>query len=261
MRADNDLVGILVVLIPEGTLATNSELHNVRAIVRDLVLAVNRTRLLDRLEQFNYGTLTALARTVDANSPWTAGHSENVTRGAIMLGKAMRLRSDEIDLLHRGGLLHDIGKIAVPASILDKPGRLTPEERAVVESHPEVGARILAPIDAYAPIVPIVLYHHERYNGEGYPHKLRGNAIPRLARIMAIADVYDALVSDRPYRAGWEGERAAAFIQENKGTHFDPAIAEAFATVEPELRRWYAERREQDHERRGLSRIAGVTAA
>ncbi|MEW5915782.1 MAG: HD domain-containing phosphohydrolase [Gemmatimonadota bacterium] len=261
LRDERELVGMIIVLVPEGTLAMNAELHNVRAMASDLVLAINRTRLLGRLEQFNYGTLTALARTVDANSPWTAGHSENVTRGAMLLGEALHLTRDEIDLLHRGGLLHDIGKIAVPAAILDKPGRLTPEERAVVESHPEVGARILAPIAAYETIVPIVLYHHERFDGNGYPHKLRGEAIPLLARIVTVVDVYDALISDRPYREGWEAERAAAFIQENAGTHFDPALAQAFTSVEPQLRLWYAERRQQENQRRGLSQIPEMSAA
>jgi putative nucleotidyltransferase with HDIG domain len=250
LRAENELAGILTILVPDGMLATNAILDNVRALASELALALNRTRLVSRLEQFNYGTLTALARTVDAKSPWTAGHSESVTYASMQLGQQLRLTPDEMDMLHRGGLLHDIGKIAVPGAILDKPGRLTPEEMAIVQSHPEVGARILAPIDAYAPIIPIVLYHHERFDGSGYPHGLRGNAIPSLARLVAVADVYDALVSDRPYREGWAPERAAALIQESAGTHFDPIMADAFAAVEPRLRQWYIERREQDHERR-----------
>jgi putative nucleotidyltransferase with HDIG domain len=250
LRAENELTGILTILVPDGTLATNVVLETIRAVGGDLALALSRTRLVDRLEQFNYGTLTALARTVDAKSPWTAGHSESVTYAARRLAEYLRLPSDELDLVHRGGLLHDIGKIAVPGQILDKPGKLTAEEIAVVQSHPEVGARILAPIEAYAPIIPIVLYHHERFDGTGYPHGLRGHSIPSLARLIAIVDVYDALVSDRPYREGWAPERAAALISETAGTHFDPAMAVAFAAIEPGLRQWYAERRKQENERR-----------
>ncbi len=253
LRAENDLVGILAVLIPDGTLVTNAVLDNMRAIAGELALAANRTRLLGRLEQFNYGTLTALARTVDAKSPWTAGHSESVTHTAMQIAEHLGLTSDELDTVHRGGLLHDIGKIAVPRSILDKPGRLTPEEMAIVQSHPDVGACILAPIEAYAAILPVVLYHHERFDGKGYPRGLCGNAIPALARLVAVADVYDALVSDRPYREGWAPERALTHILESAGTHFDPVMADAFAAVEPRLRQWYAERRAEENARRGGS--------
>lgn len=251
LSAERELVGIMTVLVPDGTLATNAVLENVRTIASELALAVNRARLVGHLEQLNYGTLTALARTVDAKSPWTAGHSESVTYAAMCLGERLRLTSDELDVLHRGSLLHDIGKIAVPGAILDKPGRLTPEEMAVVQSHPEVGARILAPIEAYAPMLPIVLYHHERFDGKGYPRGLRGDAIPRLARLVAVVDVYDALVSDRPYREGWLPERALEHIQSNAGTHFDPVMAHAFAGVENDLRHWYTERRDEHLERRG----------
>jgi putative nucleotidyltransferase with HDIG domain len=251
LRAENELVGILTVLVPDGTLVTNAVLDNMRAIAGELALAANRTRLVGRLEQFNYGTLTALARTVDAKSPWTAGHSESVTHTAMRIAEHLRLTSDELDIVHRGGLLHDIGKIAVPGTILDKPARLTPEEMTIVQSHPDVGARILAPIEAYTPILPVVLYHHERFDGKGYPRGLCGNAIPTLARLVAVADVYDALVSDRPYREGWAPERALAHILDSAGTHFDPVMADAFAAVEPLLRKWYADRRAEENERRG----------
>lgn len=246
LHAEQELVGILAILVPDGALATNTVLENVRAVASELALALNHTRLVGRLKQFNYGTLTALARTVDAKSPWTAGHSENVTHCALRLGEQLHLTSDDLDMLQRGGLLHDIGKIAVPGELLDKAGRLTAEEMTIVQSHPEVGARILAPIDAYEPIIPIVLYHHERFDGTGYPSGLRGDAIPSLARLVAVADVYDALVSDRPYREGWAPERAVAHILEKAGSHFDPVMAHAFGIIEPQLRQWYAERRPQD---------------
>lgn len=261
LSAEHELVGILTVLVPDGTLATNPVLENVRTIASELALALNRARLVGHLEQLNYGTLTALARTVDAKSPWTAGHSESVTHAAMQIGEYLRLTSDELDTVHRGGLLHDIGKIAVPGAILDKPGRLTPEEMAIVQSHPEVGARILAPIDAYTAILPVVLYHHERFDGKGYPRGLCGNAIPSLARLVAVADVYDALVSDRPYREGWAPERALAHILESAGTHFDPVMADAFAGVEPQLRKWYAERRAEENERRGATHQAHLVTA
>ncbi len=259
--AERELTGFLTIMLPHDVPVASPDLEGIRAIVGEIAVALNRVRLVGRLEQFNYGTLTALARAVDAKSPWTAGHSESVTYGALRLGEALHLTSDELDLLHRGGLLHDIGKIAVPGSILDKAGGLTSEEMAAVRSHPEAGARILAPIDAYTPIIPIVLYHHERFDGAGYPRGLAGSNIPSLARLVTIVDVYDALVSDRPYRGGWPPAQAVAHILEGAGTHFDPTMTQAFAGVEPSLRDWYFEQREHHRDRRALPASPTLTAA
>ena len=121
-----------------------------------------QAELIEELSQNELGTLTALARAVDTNSPWTAGHSERVTDLAMDLGRELGLPPDEIDLLRRGGLLHDIGKVGVPPSILDKPGKLTEEEFAVVKKHPSKGAEILEPIPNLRPVIPIVVQHHER---------------------------------------------------------------------------------------------------
>lgn len=248
LLAERELIGFLVVMLSDGMSAAGTDLEGLRAIAGEIAVALNRVRLVGRLEEFNYGTLTALARAVDAKSPWTAGHSESVTEGAMRLGEVLRLTSDELDLLHRGGLLHDIGKIAVPGHVLDKAGPLTLEEKEAIKSHPEAGARILAPIEAYAPIIPIVLYHHERYDGSGYPRGLAGESIPAHARLVAIIDVYDALVADRPYRRGWAPNRALSHILQGAGKDFDPVMAQAFATIEPSLREWYAARRERQIE-------------
>ena len=183
---------------------------------------------LERLNAMSWGTLEALARTIDASSPWTSGHSERVTRIGIAIGRQMGLPEEEIDRLHRGGLLHDVGKIGIPASVLDKPGQLDPEEFAIVRAHPVVGARILEPIHAYHDVIGIVRHHHERYDGEGYPDRLAGDQIPFLARVLAVADVFDALVSDRPYRSGWSPDLAIQHIGERAGSHFDPTVVRAF---------------------------------
>jgi putative nucleotidyltransferase with HDIG domain len=191
-----------------------------------------QARLIEELAQNDLGTLTALARTVDTNSPWTAGHSERVTNLAMTLGRELGLPPDEIDQLHRGGLLHDIGKIGVPASILDKPGKLTEEEYAVVRRHPSKGAEILEPIPNLQKVIPIVSQHHERFDGKGYPDGLSGESISLHARILAVADVVDALVSDRPYRPGWSREKVLAYARENAGRQFDPGVVEAFLRIE-----------------------------
>jgi putative nucleotidyltransferase with HDIG domain len=186
---------------------------------------------VEDIEAFSVGAATALARTIDAKSPWTAGHSERVT--AISLEIARALASSEADLvvLHRGGLLHDIGKLRTPSEILDKPGRLTPEERTIIEQHPRDGVRILEPIADFAPLLPIVLEHHERIDGKGYPDGKRGQDIHPLARILAVADVYDALVSDRPYRSGLATAAAIDLIRTGAGTQFDPVVVDVFLRV------------------------------
>ena len=124
-----------------------------------------------------------------------------------------------------GGLLHDIGKVGVPEAILDSPNRLSAEEWVEIKKHPMIGARILAPIGAFADIIPIVRHHHEKWDGTGYPMGLSAMEIPRLARVLAVADVFDAMTSDRPYRAGMADEVALQIIEKDAGTHFDPVVA------------------------------------
>lgn len=186
---------------------------------------------VSELEAFSVGAATALARTIDAKSPWTAGHSERVTEMALDLGRALQLPADDMAVLQRGGLLHDIGKLAVSSAILDKPGKPTDEERAEIEKHPATGVRILEPIAAFAPILPIVGQHHERFDGAGYPARLAGTQIDRLARVLAIADVYDALRSDRPYRQGLPLAVVVDYISKGAGTQFDPDMVAVFVQL------------------------------
>ena len=186
---------------------------------------------VSELEAFSVGAATALARTIDAKSPWTAGHSERVTEMALDLGRALQLSADDMAVLQRGGLLHDIGKLAISSAILDKPGKPTDEERAEIEKHPATGVRILEPIAAFAAILPIVGQHHERFDGAGYPARLAGTQIDRLARVLAIADVYDALRSDRPYRQGLPLAVVVDYISKGAGTQFDPDMVAVFVQL------------------------------
>jgi HD-GYP domain-containing protein (c-di-GMP phosphodiesterase class II) len=143
----------------------------------------------------------------------------------------MKLSQKDLDDLHRAGLLHDIGKLGIPPEILDKPGKLTEEEFALMRKHPEFGAKILEPITAYRAIIPLVLYHHENYDGGGYPEGLSGERIPLGARIFALADVYDALISERPYRHAMEEWEVLGYIKSGAGGEFDPKVVEAFLEV------------------------------
>ncbi len=207
------------------------DLMQARQLADQVAVALANAHLVEDLDALNWGALTALARTVDAKSPWTAGHSERVTAMGVKIGEAMQLPKEELEVLQRGGLLHDIGKIGVPAAILDKPGRLTEEEYAVMKRHPEIGANILQPIAAYADVLPIVRQHHERWDGSGYPDGLSGRQIELHARVCAVADVYDALISDRPYRPGMEVSEVIRIITAGDGTEFDPEVIAAFAEV------------------------------
>jgi len=228
MHHGQDLVGALALGYPALPDWDEEERRQARQLADQIAVALANTRLIDQLNDLSRGALTALARTIDANSHWTAGHSERVTALAIRIAAAEGLGEEVLDRIHRGGLLHDIGKIGIPAAILDKEGPLTPEERAIVQRHPETGGIILAPISAYADVLDIVRHHHEHYDGGGYPDGLAGDNIPYLARLLAVADVYDALTSDRPYRHALSHEDAVAYITVESGTQFDPRLVKAF---------------------------------
>jgi putative nucleotidyltransferase with HDIG domain len=210
---------------------SQEDLVQARQVADQVAVALSNARLIEELDQLNWGTLTALARAIDAKSPWTAGHSERVTKLALKIGRVLGLPQKELDVLHRGGLLHDIGKLGTPAPILDKPGKLTDEEVRLMREHVRMGARILEPIAAYAEVLPIVLQHHEAYDGTGYPDGLAGETISLGGRIFAVADFFDALISDRPYRAGLDRERVIEFIKQGAGQRFDPKVVQAFLEV------------------------------
>jgi putative nucleotidyltransferase with HDIG domain len=176
------------------------------------------------LEQLDVGTLTALARAIDAKSTWTAGHSERVTNLAMKIGNVVGLPARDLQILHRGGLLHDIGKIGTPPTILDKPGKLDPEEMKIMRDHVTIGVRILEPVPCFREILPIVAQHHEWFDGSGYPAGLAGENISLHARILAVADSYDAIISDRPYRKGIPKQQALEILENKAETQFDPMV-------------------------------------
>ncbi|MFO7558766.1 MAG: HD-GYP domain-containing protein [Desulfobacterales bacterium] len=183
------------------------------------------------LNQLNLGTLTALSRTVDAKSSWTAGHSERVTQYALAVGKAMELNASDLETLQRAALLHDIGKIGVSADILDKTGKLDDVEFREIQTHSRMGARILEPIGSYSDAIPIILQHHERHDGTGYPYGLIGGSILIGARIIAVCDVFDALTNDRPYRKAWSREKVIDLIKEESGKKFAPKVVDLFLSA------------------------------
>ena len=210
---------------------TEEDKRQARQVADQVAVALSNARLVTQLKQLHWGTLTALAHAIDAKSHWTAGHSERVTNMAIRIGQELSLTGKQIDILHAGGLLHDIGKIGIPGALLDKPGQLTEDERHQIQEHVLIGVRILKPIPGFAEFLPIVQEHHEWINGKGYPYGIAGEQISLHGRIFAVADVYDALISDRPYRKGMPLDRVMSIIRSGSGSQFDPQAVDAFFRV------------------------------
>jgi diguanylate cyclase (GGDEF)-like protein len=193
--------------------------------------AVDPFQLQRFLKDGTLATIQALAAAVDAKDPYTRGHSANVAEYAGELAGILRYPNDLIELIRVTGTLHDVGKIGVPDAILKKPGRLTPEEREIMETHPVLGEVIVKKAPQLAPTLPGVRNHHERWDGAGYPDKISGEAIPLIARVLAVADTFDAMTSDRPYRKGLPIEVALAEIENGAGSQFDPVLAKAFVEM------------------------------
>jgi putative nucleotidyltransferase with HDIG domain len=203
---------------------SDEDKQNARQLGDQAGVALSNSQLMQKLHNVHWGALSALARAIDAKSPWTLGHSERVTDLAMRLAREMGISEAELEVMRRGGLLHDIGKIGVPAEILDKPGKLTEKELQQMREHVNIGVRILQPIPGFEEAMPIVAQHHEWVNGEGYPNRLKGDEITLHARIFAVADCYDALISDRPYRAGLPVAKVVEMIKQGAGRQFDPQV-------------------------------------
>lgn len=176
-------------------------------------------------------TIKSMALAIDAKDQYTHQHIVRVQRYAVAIAEQMGLDEHLLEAVRTGALLHDIGKLGVPEYVLLKPGRLTEDEFDKIKMHPSIGAAILEPVEFPWPVIPIVRHHHEKWDGTGYPDGLKGEDIPLTARIMAVADVYDALTSTRSYRQAWTHERTKAVIQKDAGTHFDPIVVEAFSEI------------------------------
>jgi HD-GYP domain-containing protein (c-di-GMP phosphodiesterase class II) len=186
---------------------------------------------LAHIEQGYPEALKALVAAVEARDSYTSGHSARVAALSVELGVLLRLGPEELRHLAQGALLHDIGKIGIPDQILNKPGRLDPDERALIELHPVIGSDIVRSAPSLRQAVDVVQHHHERVDGAGYPDRLAGEAIPLAARIAAVADVWDALTTDRAYRAGWPEADALAHIVAGRGTHLDEGCVDALVEL------------------------------
>ncbi len=185
----------------------------------------------EQLEQAYLDMVQTLRYTVEAKDTYTRGHSDRVSEYSVLIGEKLDLPEDQIKTLRIGGFFHDIGKIGIPDSILLKPGKLTDDEYSEIKNHPSIGAHILGSAKIFQDIIPIVKHHHEKYDGNGYPSRLKGEEIPYLARIAAVADTFDAMTSRRSYRGPIDIEQVKEEIKRCEGTQFDPQIAEVFLDI------------------------------
>lgn len=223
------VIGVLNVSRCESAEAFSREnLKVVAAFAGQLAVAIENAQLYADLENTFLGTIAALAAAVDAKDPYTYGHSSDVTAHALSIAEELGLDETTRERLRIAALLHDIGKIGIDGAILNKPGRLTDEEYERIKCHPDIAAGILDSLDFLHDVVPLVHYHHERYDGQGYPTGIAGEEIPLGARIISVADAYNAMVSDRTYRKALTPEKAMRELKDNAGTQFDPAVVEAF---------------------------------
>jgi len=227
-----ELLDLTPPIVPDERLAqAEAQLVNYARDLRIVYQAERRRR--EELENAYRATLQALSRALDLRDTETEEHSHRVTRISMAIGRQVGLAGPDMAALELGALLHDVGKIGVPDAILRKPGPLSDEEWVVMRRHPQLGFTMLGGIDFLAPCLPVVLHHHEKWNGSGYPDGLASSAIPLAARIFAVADAYDAITSPRPYKTALPVEIAVERIKDASGTHFDPEIVEAFLCAQP----------------------------
>jgi len=214
----------------------SAELRLLDSVSTILSVHRNNTGLFVRQGDLFAASVRALTSAIDAKDPYTHGHSERVARVAVCLAEELGLDKEQLDTIYLGGLLHDIGKIGVDDQVLNKPGALTPEEFEQIKKHPQLGYDILRGVRQLQKILPIVLHHHESWDGSGYPHGLKGESTPLLARIAAVADAFDAMSSDRPYRRGMPDDKLDAILREGAGRQWDPNVVDAFFACREKIR-------------------------
>jgi putative nucleotidyltransferase with HDIG domain len=227
-----NVFGMLAVSVFDGDVRfSEKDLYYMSFMTNKAAYAIENIALYENIYENLFATLFAFVKAIEARDPYTEQHSNRVTRIAIELCKAMGGSQEEQDILNVAGQLHDIGKIGIRDDILLKPGRLTPEEFSLIKEHPVIGANIVERLGLWDREKSIIRCHHERFDGKGYPDGLAGEEIPMLGRILTVADVYDAIASDRAYRKKMEEAKILEIMYGGSGTQFDPAVIETFRTL------------------------------
>ncbi|MBI5848081.1 MAG: HD domain-containing protein [Nitrospirae bacterium] len=235
LKAKDQITGILYLTSDEAHHYSDDEIEFFQFLSDIISSGIVNSRLFDDIETSYLQTVTALANAIEAKDPYTGGHSERVAALSMRMADAMGLSAQEKEHLRFAAALHDVGKIGIGREILRKNGRLDGEEQREIRSHPERGMQILEPIHFLKPVLPAIRHHHEKYDGSGYPHGLKGREIPLKARIIGIADSWDAMMSKRPYRDPLPIQVAKEELIKHAGTQFDPEIVERFISLLPRM--------------------------
>ncbi len=214
-----------LLLLIESGIKSIEQMNTIKKINEEL------SDTYEKLEKAYMESIETLRQTVEAKDVYTRGHSDRVSAFSVLIGEKLGLSENDIRILRIGGLFHDIGKIGVPDSILLKDSKLTDDEYSQIKNHPSIGAHILSNASIFADMIPIVKHHHEKYDGTGYPSKLKGEEIPFLARIAAVADTFDAMTSVRPYRNALPMDVVKSEFKRCAGTQFDPKVATVFLDI------------------------------
>jgi len=213
----------------KSRLFAKEEIEVMNIFASQVAIAIQESKYYDDIRKNYFNTIHALVLAIEARDPYTRGHTDRVTKYALGIARNLNIDESDIEMLRYAAKVHDIGKISIPDVILNKPGRLTPTERAMIELHPIKGVEMLEPLEFLRPAIPIVRCHHERFDGAGYPDGLEKENIPLLARILSCADSFDAMTSERPYRnRKLTIEEALNEIRNNAGSQFDPFVARLF---------------------------------
>jgi HD-GYP domain-containing protein (c-di-GMP phosphodiesterase class II) len=229
VKVKEKIIGVLEAINKKGRSRFGKEdLSLLTSLADQVAIALDNSRLYQELEEMFFQTAESLADAIEKRDPYTGGHTQRVTLYSQVIARYLQLKPLERKWLKIASVLHDIGKIGVEDDILKKPERLSPEEFNMIKRHSDMGAEILEHIRQLREIVPGVRYHHEQVNGKGYPDGLRGEQIPLLAKIVAVADTYDAMTTDRPYRKAMEKETAIEELKRCSGTQLDQMVVEAF---------------------------------
>jgi len=231
LLAKGELLGALAVSSRHAAYYLPEQLTLTKQVANQIAIALSNTGLIKQLQETLLGTVKSLVAAIDAKSPWTKGHSERVSQIAVTIGKELKLTNEQLYQLQLAALFHDVGKIGTYDVVLDKPAALTEKERELVEKHPYKTYQILALLPQFKEIAKAAFHHHERWDGQGYPNKLAGEKIPFFARIIAVADIYDAMASKRPYRQALSKDKIIRVLQKEAGRQFDPDIAALFTEL------------------------------
>ncbi len=230
LKLEHNRVGALTATI-DGRMLDDRQLRLLAGLAHQAKLAIESAEHYMSLERTFVSTVAALANALEAKDDYTASHARWITDMSMLVGRELELDRDALKRLELGALFHDIGKIGIPSEILQKPGPLTDEEFEIVKEHPELGEKILAPIDRLEDVRPIVRACHERWDGLGYPDGKSGTGIPVEARVVLVCDAFHAMVTDRPYRARLPHAEAVRRLEESAGTQFDPTTVAAFVRL------------------------------